>query len=103
MAPLAEAQRELESSSGFELRIKNASFSHLKSINRAIQDCKNLTFKFIFHFSVLPDFFLHLKISYDHLLYESLILGQLLDITSPAKISIYDPRFKPYDPWDMAN
>ena len=31
------------------------------------------------------------------------ILGQLLDLISPAKIDISDPRFESYDPWDMAN
>ena len=31
------------------------------------------------------------------------ILGQLLDLISPAKISISEPRLESYDPWDMAN
>ena len=31
------------------------------------------------------------------------IVGQLLDLISPAKINLFDPRFKSYDPWDMAN
>ena len=35
--------------------------------------------------------------------YESPILGQLLDLISPAKINISEPRFESYDPWDMAN
>ena len=35
--------------------------------------------------------------------YESPILCQLLDLISPAKINISDPRFEWYDPWDMAN
>ena len=35
-------------------------------------------------------------------MYESLILGQLLDLISPSKINISEPRFKSYDPWDMA-
>ena len=30
--------------------------------------------------------------------YESLILGQLLDLISPAKINLFDPRFESYDP-----
>ena len=36
-------------------------------------------------------------------MYESLILGQLLDLISPSKINISEPRFKSYDPCDMAN
>ena len=35
--------------------------------------------------------------------YESPILGQLLDLISPTKINLFQPRFKSYDPWDMAN
>jgi hypothetical protein len=35
--------------------------------------------------------------------YESPILGQLLDLISPPKINISEPRFESYDPWDMAN
>jgi hypothetical protein len=35
--------------------------------------------------------------------YESLILGQLLDLISQAKIILFEPRFKSYNPWDMAN
>ena len=35
--------------------------------------------------------------------YESPILGQLLDLISPTKINLFEPRFKSYDPWDMAN
>ena len=35
--------------------------------------------------------------------YESPILGQLLDLISLAKINLFEPRFKSYDPWDMAN
>ena len=34
------------------------------------------------------------------------IVGQLLDLLSllsPAKINLFDPRFKSYDPWDIAN
>ena len=31
------------------------------------------------------------------------ILGQILDLISPAKINISEPRFKSYNPWDMAN
>jgi hypothetical protein len=37
------------------------------------------------------------------ILNESPILGQLLDLISPAKINLFEPRFKSYDPWDMAN
>ena len=35
--------------------------------------------------------------------YESPILGQLLDLISPAKINFFEPRFESYDPYDMAN
>ena len=35
--------------------------------------------------------------------YESPILGQLLDLISLAEINLFEPRFKSYDPWDMAN
>ena len=35
--------------------------------------------------------------------YESPILGQLLDLISPAKINLFEPRFEFYDPWDMAS
>ena len=35
--------------------------------------------------------------------YESPIFGQLLDLISPAKINLCEPRFKSYDPWDMVN
>jgi hypothetical protein len=35
--------------------------------------------------------------------YESPILGQLLDLISATKINLFEPRFKSYDPWDMAN
>ena len=35
--------------------------------------------------------------------YESPILGQILDLISPAKFNLLHPRFKSYDPWDMAN
>ena len=31
------------------------------------------------------------------------ILGQLLDLISPPKITISEPRFGLYDPWDLAN
>ena len=31
------------------------------------------------------------------------ILGQLLDLISPTKINISEPRLESYDPWDMAN
>ena len=31
------------------------------------------------------------------------ILGQLLDLISPPKINISEPRFGLYDPWDLAN
>ena len=31
------------------------------------------------------------------------ILGQFLDLISLIKINISEPRFKSYDPWDMAN
>jgi hypothetical protein len=30
-------------------------------------------------------------------------LGQLLDLISPTKINISEPRLESYDPWDMAN
>ena len=40
---------------------------------------------------------------YVTVLYVPPILGQLLDLISPAKINISEPRFKSYDPWDMAN
>ena len=35
--------------------------------------------------------------------YESPILGHFLDLISPPKINISEPRFELYDPWDMAN
>ena len=35
--------------------------------------------------------------------YESPILGQLLDLISPTKINLFDPRFKSYNPYDIAN
>ena len=35
--------------------------------------------------------------------YESLILGQLLDLISPTKINLFEPRFKSYNPYNMAN
>ena len=35
--------------------------------------------------------------------YVPLILGQLLDLISLSTINISEPRFKSYDPWDMAN
>jgi hypothetical protein len=35
--------------------------------------------------------------------YVPLILGQLLDLISPTKINISEPRLELYDPWDMAN
>ena len=35
--------------------------------------------------------------------YESPILGQVLDLISPPKTNISEPRFESYDPWDMAN
>ena len=38
-----------------------------------------------------------------HIPYVSPILGELLDLISLAKINISEPRFKSYDPWDMAN
>ena len=31
------------------------------------------------------------------------ILGQLLDLISPPKINISEPKFGLYDPWDLAN
>jgi hypothetical protein len=31
------------------------------------------------------------------------ILGQLLDLISPAKINISELRLESYDPWDIAN
>ena len=31
------------------------------------------------------------------------VLGQLIDLKSPAKINLFETRFKSYDPWDMAN
>ena len=34
--------------------------------------------------------------------YVPLILGQLLDLISPAKINISESRFESYNPWDMA-
>ena len=30
-------------------------------------------------------------------------MGQILDLISPTKIDISEPRFKSYDPWDMEN
>ena len=33
--------------------------------------------------------------------YESPILGQLLDLIAPAKINLFELRFKSYGPWDM--
>ena len=35
--------------------------------------------------------------------YESPILGQLLELISPVKINLFEPRFKSYDSYDMAN
>ena len=35
--------------------------------------------------------------------YESPILGQPLNLISPPKINLFEPRFKSYDPYDMAN
>ena len=35
--------------------------------------------------------------------YESPILGQLLDLISPAEINLFETRFKSYDPWDVIN
>ena len=35
--------------------------------------------------------------------YESPILGQLLDLISPAKINLFEPRLEFYNPYDMAN
>ena len=35
--------------------------------------------------------------------YESPILGQLLDLISPTKINLFEPRFKSYNPYNMAN
>ena len=35
--------------------------------------------------------------------YESPIWGQLFDLISPTKINLFEPRFKSYDLWDMAN
>ena len=35
--------------------------------------------------------------------YESPILRQILDLISPAKINLFEPRFELYDLWDMAN
>ena len=43
------------------------------------------------------------KWHYSKVPYESPILSQLLDLISPPKINISEPRFKSYDPWDMAN
>ena len=42
-------------------------------------------------------------IEFIHIPYVPPILGQLLDLISPPKINISEPRFKSYDPWDMAN
>ena len=42
-------------------------------------------------------------ILYYKLPYVPPILGQLLDLISPAKINISEPRLESYDPWDMAN
>ena len=41
--------------------------------------------------------------NFDHLPYVPPILGRLLDLISPAKINISEPRLESYDPWDMAN
>ena len=35
--------------------------------------------------------------------YESPILGQILDLISPPKITISETRFGLYEPWDLAN
>ena len=59
--------------------------------------------------SIVWPIFRQLHISIDcisarqYIPYESPILGQLLDLISPPKINISEPRFKSYDPWDMAN
>ena len=37
------------------------------------------------------------------ILYKSPILGKILDLISPDKINLFEPRFKSYDPWNMAN
>ena len=34
---------------------------------------------------------------------QSPILGQLLDLISPAKINRFEPKFESYGQWDMAN
>ena len=39
--------------------------------------------------------------SVTYLPYESPILGQLLDLISPARVNIFEPRLKSYDPWGM--
>ena len=38
----------------------------------------------------------------DAIPYKSLILGQLIDLISPAKINLFKTRFKSYDPWELA-
>ena len=38
----------------------------------------------------------------DAIPYKSLILGQLLDLISLAKINLFGPRFKSYDPCNIA-
>ena len=38
----------------------------------------------------------------NHLHYESMILGQLLNLIYPAKITFFQLRLRSYDPWDMA-
>ena len=47
---------------------------------------------------------IRIKLKYEiRVRYKSPILGQLLDLMSPSKINLFDPRFKSYNPWDMAN
>ena len=41
--------------------------------------------------------------TYSNIPYESPILGQVLDLISPPKTNISEPRFESYDPGDMAN
>ena len=47
--------------------------------------------------------YIGVTLSMNHIPYESPILGQLLDLISPPKINISEPRFGLYDPGDMAN
>ena len=48
---------------------------------------------------VLNHFKWHLLSFYIYIPYESLILGQLLDLISLGRINLFEPRFESYDPW----